>query len=252
MRPPSFRLGSIVRPLAAALVLAPQAEAQYGQGNGFLFREPVGSFALRAGFAQAQAGSDIFSFVTDELTLGRSDFAGLSYAASLSVRLQPRLDLELGGSYSGSSARSEFRDFVDNNDLPIEQTTSLGRVPLSANAKFYLASRGRSIGRYAWIPTKFAPFIGAGGGAMWYRFKQVGDFINFETFDVFPDAFESSGWTPTANGFGGVDISLGPRFGFTAEGRYTWAKATLSSDFDGFERIDLSGYNGTLGFYVRF
>jgi hypothetical protein len=49
-----------------------------------------------------------------------------------------------------------------------------------------------------------------------------------------------------------VEISLGPRLGFTAEGRYAWARAKLGRDFDGFERIDLSGYNGTLGFFVRF
>jgi hypothetical protein len=212
----------------------------------------VGSFALRAGFEQASAESDIFSFMTDELTLGRSDFAGVSFAGDLAFRIRPQLDLVLGGSYSGSSARSEFRDFVDNNDLPIEQTTSLKRVPLTASAKLYLTSRGRSIGRFAWIPTKFAPFVGVGGGAMWYRFRQRGDFIDMDTFDVFPDEFRSSGWTPTANGFAGLEVSLGPRFGLTGEGRYTWAKAPLSEDFSGFDRIDLSGYNASLGLYVRF
>jgi hypothetical protein len=252
MRPLSFRRGYFVAAFGAAIVLSTPAAGQAGQGDGFLFKRPIGSFALRVGFDQATASSDIFSFVTDELTLGRSDFAGLSYAANLSFRLRPRLDIELAGAYSGSSAESEFRHFVDNNDLPIEQTTALRRVPLTASAKFYFASRGRSIGRYAWIPTKFVPYVGAGGGAMWYRFEQKGDFIDMETTEVFPDAFESSGWTPTANGFAGVEISLGPRLGFTAEGRYAWARAKLGRDFDGFERIDLSGYNGTLGFFVRF
>lgn len=236
---------------AAVLVLSQPAAAQ-SSGDGFLFRQPVGSFALRAGFDQATASSDIYSFVTDELTLGRSDFAGITFAADLAFTIRPRLDLVFGGSYSGSSAESEFRRFVDNNDLPIEQTTSLKRVPVTASAKFYLTSRGRSIGRYAWIPTKFAPFVGVGGGAMWYRFQQEGDFINMETFEVFPDSFRSSGWTPTASGFAGLDVSLGPRFGFTAEGRYTWARAAMSSDFSGFDRIDLAGYNASAGLYVRF
>ncbi len=238
--------------LAAALSLAHPAAAQHGSGNGFLFRAPIGSFALRAGFGQAQAKSDVFTFVTDELTLGRSDFGGMSYSADLAFRVQPRLDLVLGGAYSGSSARSEFRRFVDNNDLPIEQTTKLDRVPLTLSAKLYLTSRGRSIGRYAWIPAKVTPFVGAGGGAMWYRFEQDGDFINMETMEVFGDTFQSEGWTGTLNGFGGVDVSLGPRFGVTAEARYTSAKAPLGEDFSGFDRIDLSGYNATLGFYVRF
>lgn len=265
MRSHSFAPDSIVAPfhrddfgwagflvgLAMALVFAHPVMAQ-GSGNGFLFRQPVGSFGLRAGFAQANAGSDVFSFMTDELTLGRSDFAGVSLGVDLAFRIKSQVDLVLGAEYSGSNARSEFRRFVDNNDLPIEQSTSLARVPLTASAKMYLTPRGRSIGRFAWVPAQFAPFVGVGGGAMWYQLRQQGDFIDMETFEVFPDAFRSSGWTPTANGLAGLDVSLGPRFGVTGEGRYTWAKAPLSRDFSGFDRIDLSGYNASLGLYVRF
>jgi hypothetical protein len=248
---PRFPRAAVVAAFALALLLPAQATAQ-GSGNGFLFGEPAGSFGVRAGFAQAAAGSDIFSFVTDELTLGRGDFATVSFDADLAFRIHRRVDLVFGGSYTGSSARSEFRHFVDNNDLPIEQTTRLARLPLTASAKVYLASRGRSVGRFAWIPASFTPFVGAGGGAMWYRFKQDGDFINMETFDVFGDTFQSSGWAPTAIGFAGLDISLTPRLALTGEGRYTWARASMSSDFSGFEKIDLSGYNASLGLYVRF
>jgi hypothetical protein len=237
--------------LATLIAFAPSAGAQV-QGRGFLFRPPIGSFAVRAGFAQANAKSEIFSFVTDELTLGRSDFASPSVDADLAITVAPRLDIVLGASYSGRHAPSEFRRFVDNNDLPIEQTTGLVRVPITAGAKLYLLSRGRSIGRFAWVPSTWSPFIGAAAGAMWYQFKQEGDFINMETLDVFPDTYESSGWAATAHGLAGLDISLGPRFGLTGEGRYTWGKAPMGRDFQGFDKIDLSGYNASVGIYVRF
>ena len=246
----SVRVGFTVRLLAALLLAGPVAAQT--QGNGFLFRQPVGTLGLRAGFAQPTASSDIFEFVTDELSLGKSDFASASFELDLAFRLFERLDVVFGSAYSGSDSQSDFRRFVDNNDLPIEQTTSFARVPVTASAKLYLMDRGRSVGRYAWIPSTFAPYIGAGGGAMWYRFRQEGDFINMDTFEVFTDTFESEGWAPTAVAFAGVDVSLGPRFGVTGEGRYTWGKASMSSDFDGFEKIDLSGYNASLGFYVRF
>lgn len=246
-----FRWLGLLAGLAIVLGLALPASAQT-QGRGFLFRPPVGSFTIRGGFDQARAESDIFSYVTDQLTLGRSDFASASVGADLSIRLAPRLDLVLGASYAGRNAQSEFRRFVDNNDLPIEQTTKLARVPVTAGAKFYLTSRGRSIGRFAWVPTSWAPYVGAGGGGMWYQFRQEGDFINMETLDVFGDRFQSKGWTATAHGLAGLDISLGPRFGVTGEGRYTWARAPMSSDFQGFDKIDLSGYNASVGIYVRF
>lgn len=237
--------------LTALFALAPGAGAQT-QGRGFLFRPPIGSFGVRVGFAQARAESDIFSFVTDELTLGHSDFASASVDADLAFKVLPRLDLVLGASYSGRNAQSEFRRFVDNNDLPIKQTTNLTRVPVTASAKLYLLQRGRSIGRFAWVPSGWSPFVGAGAGAIWYRFKQEGDFINMATLEVFGDTFDSRGWAATAHGLAGLDISLGPRFGLTGEGRYTWAKAPMSNDFKGFDKIDLSGYNASVGFFVRF
>jgi hypothetical protein len=87
---------------------------------------------------------------------------------------------------------------------------------------------------------------------MWYRFQQSGDFINMETFDVFGDTFKSEGWTPAGVAFAGIDFSLGPRFALTTEARYTYARAKMGADFDGFEKIDLSGYGLTAGFSVRF
>jgi hypothetical protein len=87
---------------------------------------------------------------------------------------------------------------------------------------------------------------------MWYRFEQIGDFIDFDTTRVFPDAFRSSGWTPTVHAIGGVDISLHSRLALTTEARYEWGKAELSSDFAGFDRLDLSGFTLTTGISVRY
>ena len=62
---------------------------------------------------------------------------------------------------------------------------------------------------------------------MYYSFQQQGDFIDFATFKVFPDHFESDGWAPTVHTFVGTDVSLNPRFAVTVEGRYEWAHKQL-------------------------
>jgi hypothetical protein len=230
------------------------AQAQSG-GNGFLFHRPVGSFTIRGGFDQASAGSSLFDYVIDSLTLGRGDFRGFSVGTDLSFRLSPRFDLVLGADYAASSAGSEFRHWEDQDNKPIEQTTTFRRLPLTAGLKAYLGSRGQSVGHFAWIPSKYVPFVGAGAGLMWYRFRQQGDFVDFQTFDVFNDEFESAGWTGTAYGTAGFDISLGPRFAVTTQGKYTYAKARVSGDFEDynqFGKMDLSGFGATVGFYVRF
>jgi hypothetical protein len=221
-------------------------------GNGFLFRAPSGQVSFRGGFDRAAAGSDLFAFTVKELTLRHRDFSSLTFATDIDYVLTPRFYARFSIGVSRSTTPSEFRDFVDNDRRPIEQATTFVRLPLSASVKAYLANPGRSVGHFAWIPSRYAPYVGAGGGAMWYRFRQRGDFIDFATSRVFPDHFVSEGWTPTIQAFAGTDMSLTPRFAVTAEGRYHWARSRLSTDFSQFQPIDLSGFALTAGFSIRY
>ena len=237
--------------VAVLLVWAPSAFAQ-GSGDGFLFKPPAGTIGIRSGFDRALAGSDVFTFVTDQLTVNKGDFSSATFAFDVDVRVKPRIDAVFSVGASSSSTRSEFRNWVDNNRLPIEQTTEFRRVPLTAAIKAYVLPPGQTIGHFAWVPARFAPYVGAGGGAMWYQFVQSGDFISFDSLKVFSDRFDSNGWAPTVQAFGGVDVSFAKRFAMTTEARYEWARASLTRDFSGFNRIDLSGIAFTSGISVRY
>jgi hypothetical protein len=220
-------------------------------GNGYLFGAPVARLNLRAGYARANANSDVFDDAIRFLTLERSSFSGPSIGGDFAVTVAPRLDLTLSADYSAAVRSSEDRGYLDNNNLPIEQTTSFRRVPLTANAILYLTPRGRSIGKLAWIPARVVPWIGAGGGTMWYRFQQEGDFVDYQTLDVFTTKLESSGWAPTLQALGGVDVTLTPRIAVNVDARRTWASATPSGGFRTYEKVDLSGLTGALGFTIR-
>lgn len=248
-----FGIAAAVLLTFATFAAAGPAAAQ-GSGNGFLFQEPAGSFSLRGGYSRANAGGDLFSFFSNTFTLNRGDFSGLTGAADLAFRLSPRLDIVLGSSYAGTSRASEYRRLVDQNEQPIRQTTGLQRVPVTASLRAYLTPRGRSVGQFAWVPARIAPYVGAGGGVMWYRLRQTGDFVDVVNpgNEVFPADISSSGWTPTANAMAGLEYSLTPRLALTGEGRYTWARANLNQSFTGFRRMDLSGFSTTLGLSVRF
>jgi hypothetical protein len=237
--------------VGATLLLGLPAEAQ-SAGDGFLFGAPRVTMTVRGGFDLARAQSDIFSFATEHLTVDRGDFSGFSGGLDFSVRLVDRVDLMLSGSYTGRTTGSEFRKWIGDDDLPVEQTTRFERAPVTANVKAYLLPRGRSIGRYAWLPARVAPYMGAGGGGMWYRFRQEGEFVDFRTQRIFRDQLESTGWAPTAQAFAGADLSLTPRLALTADTRYTWAKTGLGVAFEEFDPIDLSGLSATVGFSVRF
>jgi len=242
----------------AALAVPIAATAQ--QNRDFLFRTPRATLGLQVGYAVPAASSQIFDFTQQQLTVRRSDFRSATWGGELAIRVTPRVDVAMDVSYAKSRTLSELRHWVDNNDLPIQQTTEFQRVPLTFGAKVYLMDRGRSIGRFAWIPNRWTPFVGAGAGWVWYRFQQNGDFIdeadctaNPDTgCGIFTDRYVSDGNAPTIHVFGGADWSLSPTFLLTAQARYAWARAEMGSDFLGFDRMDLSGFQATAGISVRF
>lgn len=234
----------------AALLLANPAEGQRS-GEGFLFGPPGAILNVHGGIGRPNAASDVFTFVSEQLTIGRDDFTGVAAGASLFIPVAERLDLSLSGTYTGRVSSSEFRDWVDNDDLPIEQRTQLIRVPLLAGARVYLIPRGRSIGSLAWIPAPVSAYVGASAGGMWYRFRQTGDFVDFQDNSIFFDELTSQGWTPAGQLSAGVDFSLTTRLGLTAEANHLWSRANLDRDFDEFDPIDLSGFSVLVGISLR-
>jgi hypothetical protein len=233
-------------------LLPAQASAQQRRRPDFLFRTPRVALAFRAGYAMPIASSEIFDFTRQQLTVSRSDFASATWEGEVAIRATDRVDVALDLGYARSRTPSEFRDWVGTDDLPISQTTEFKRVPLTLGVKAYLEDRGRSVGRFAWIPRTFAPFVGAGAGWVWYTFDQQGEFVDFDTYDVFPDHFTTTGRAPTIHLFGGADWSLAPGFLLTTEARYAWARGEMGADFEGFDRLDLSGFQATAGISVRF
>ena len=170
-------LGRGVLLLGALSLLASHAQAQ-SAGDGFLFRPPKGSISIRGGFDRASAGSDLFTFAVNQLTLSRGDFSSLTFATDVDHQIKSATAVRFSLSMSRSTTPSEFRDWVDNDRQPIRQTTGYTRVPITASVKQYLFGQGRRVGHFAWVPAHYAPYVGAGGGVMWYRFDQTGDFID--------------------------------------------------------------------------
>ncbi len=220
-------------------------------GRDFLFGAPAVTLSLRGGYNFARAGGDVFDHTRQFLTVNRRDFGAFAVAADLGVRVTPRLDVLFSFAHEGTSVRSEFKDWVDQNELPIEQRTRFSQTPLTAGLRYYLVPRGREIGRFVWIPTRVVPYIGVAIGGVYYSFDQTGDWVDFQDLAVFTDQLESSGWTGIGQAMGGVDVALTPWMGLVAEGRFSMANASPGSDFRGFDGIDLTGLQFTVGLSFR-
>jgi opacity protein-like surface antigen len=213
----------------------------------FLFKRPRGLVSVRGAWLMPSENSDLFDFVQDQLTIDSGDFNSPSFAMDLGYALNPHLDIVGGFDVAKQSVDSEYRDLVDNNLLPIEQQSTLRQNSFTGSIRVALMPRGRAVGRYAWVPARVQPYVGAGGGMVFWEFKQTGDFVDFQDQEVFSDVFTSGGASLSGHVLGGVDIQLYKQLFLTTEGRYVWASGELNNEFVGFEPLDLSSLRISAG-----
>jgi opacity protein-like surface antigen len=243
-------LGS--NPIAAQLTSADQPRPD------FRFRQPWVTLGIRGGYVFNRANGEIYTFLTEKLTLDSDDFNAGGFQLDVAVRALSWLDVVFGFEYNYSSSRSEFRNFKEAiTDAPIKQDTELTQVPLTTSLKLYPLGRGRQVGEYAWIRSTLVPYVGGGLGATWYWLKQHGDFVDESDCTpllgctIFSDKISTSAWAFSKHVFAGLDLKLTRNFGLVVEGRYQWARATVKRDYVGFERINLDGARVMVGFSFR-
>lgn len=218
----------------------------------FLIGQPRGLLAVRGGWLFANTGTDLYDFISDQLTIDGKDFNTSSISGDIGMSIGSRFDVIATLEQAQASIPSEYRDFVDTAGVAITQTTRRKETVVSGTVRVALLPRGRRISRFAWVPRTFTPYVGVGGGAVKYAFQQYGSFVDFQTHRVFTDDFSSQGWVPTAHVLGGVDLRLYRRLYLTTEARYTWSTADLEADFVGFEPIGLGGLRTSAGLQVVF
>lgn len=240
--------------LVAVLAVSAPSPVTAQTGDGFLFKEPRVSLKLETGYGFQRAESALFDQVIDDFTLERRDFDSPYLGGELGVRVNEQWDVALGVGYQSASTVSEYRDFVGTDDLPIEQVTTFRLVPLVVSGKYYLKPRGRSIGRFAWIPETVVPYLGAGVGLMSYRFEQDGEFVDESDpgLPIFRDRLTTDRNTFLARAAAGLDFAVSERFVLSGEARYHYARGSLDNDFSRFGDIDLDGLQLVAGVSVRF
>jgi hypothetical protein len=240
---------------AVVLALLALPSVSFAQsGKGFLFRKPVGSFAMRAGYEASAANGDGFDLFRSETTLGSRSFDSFNLGFDLNYFASRYVDVTMTLDVSSRSTTSEYRDWEENGK-PIVHESELDRVALGAGIRYNLLSRGRQISSLAYVPAKVVPYIGATAGVMWYEFAQHGDFVevvNDSTGNIFSDELISHHYGVMGQVFGGIERRLNARWSLVGEGRFTQSNSKFTKDYLGLGDIQLSGLALTVGASVRF
>ena len=201
----------------------------------------LGYFALRG--EDTRIVDDVITENLGLFAFGLDQFNNASVGAEWLVGLGEFVEVGLGVGFYRQTVLSVYDDFVDVDGTEIEQDFKLRVTPVTATVRFYPFGQRSAI----------QPFAGAGVGLFNWRYSEVGEFVDFNTFDVFRDRFAAEGNDVGAVYLGGVRVLAGTRYAVGVEVRYQDVQGVVGID-QGFldERIDLGGLTTSVSFNVRF
>ena len=116
---------------------------------------------------------------------------------------------------------------------------------MNATVRYWVLPRGRRIGRLAWVPNKLAFHVGIGAGTRWYELRQIGDFVDVQSLNIYADSLQSRGLALSRHVSAGASIRMTRRLFAVAEARRVWSRSELVRPFDGV--MDLNGLQMTGG-----
>lgn len=191
-----------------------------------------GSLRFRLGVFEPSGDSQFWDDYFTDFTGSPSSFEDVVFGVDYLWRTSRNAGLLFGGSFYKGSTTVAYRDWQRLEGGEITHLVTLELSDLTAAYVWRFGDRGAR------------PYLGAGGGLLWWKFREDGEFIDFGDPDL-PIVFASylaDDITWEAFALAGFDVPLGYSWSFFFEGRYRWAEADLNRDFSGFGEIDLSGY----------
>lgn len=231
-------LSAVATAAMLTLVGAGAADAQRYRGDS------GNEVRFRGGVFTPEGGSGYWDDNFRDFRGSKSDFQGGTIGVDYLHEIAPFLDVMIGSSYYYADHDLAYRGFEDERGHSIFHTTRIQTASFDAGLVLRLAPRQAPI----------VPYIGGGGTAISYELEEEGDFVNFDRNPprIFHDRFHSQdvayGWFALA----GLEIPLHRNFSVFAEGRWQDADSTLSDDFDGFGRLNLTGTSVMVGAAWRF
>ncbi len=225
----------IVAAALAAVLLAPHAAL--AQQSLVL---NVGHFAARG--VDARIDDDVLLANLDQFAFAPTDLNSVTFGGEWAIGLGDHLEAGVGVGYLRGSAPSTYIDFVDDDGAEIRQDFTLEMAPITGMLRLF-----------PFGDTVVRPYVGAGIGLFVWRYREVGEFIDFYDYSILRDRFVAGGADVGGVVLGGLRVPLGDRLAAGVEVQYQRATGRLDLD-DEFlaDRIDLGGLTTRFTFRIEF
>ncbi len=201
----------------------------------------VGYFALKG--ADSRGEDDVLFRNLDSLLFDIKDFNGASFGAEWLIGVTDYIEVGAGINFYQRTVPSIYDALVNVDGSEIEQDLKLRQVPMSATVRFLPIGRRASV----------QPYIGAGIGAINWRYTETGEFVDFND-DIFRASYEAKGTEVGPVILGGIRFPVADVWLIGGEVRWHSAKGNTGGIDEGFlgDKIDLGGLTASFAMHFRF
>ncbi len=228
----------IVAAAVAALLAAGSVQAQWLWRPG-----DTASTRFRLTLFEPNGSSEAWDALYAGFSGSPSDLSDLGFGLDFRWMLGRNSGIQFGFSFSEGSSTSEYTEWVAGDGTAIRHQKSLELGDLTV-LWVLRPGDGRAV----------SPYLGIGGGFLWYELSEAGDFIDFGSADlpIVRTGYFGDGTTFELLGVVGLDVRLAGGWSFLAEGRWREAEDDLGGDYGGYGKLDLSGWELSAGFAFNF
>ena len=244
----------VLIPLLATVALAattgadsgqPPRRSPYPDASQRSVREPRFAVSTYAGFRVLDVTSELFAANEFDFGITDNDFVTGGYGFAFDFAVLPRVDVSIGFDSGDAKTFGSYLDFVYDDGGEIEHTARLAMTELSLGVRLRLLGAA----------SRVRPYLIGGVTGAYYRYTEIGDFVDFDTGDIYYDAFEEKSFLPGFFAGAGADVAVvrlrdGGRVELFGEFRYARSEGEHADGFDGFGDLRLDRSGGLFG--VRF
>jgi opacity protein-like surface antigen len=201
----------------------------------------LGYFAVKG--EDSRDEDDVIFRDLDSLIFDIGDFNGATFGGEWLLALSDYIEVGAGVSFYQRTVPSIYRFLEEENGDQIEQDLKLRQIPMTATVRFLPVGRRGSV----------QPYIGAGIGAINWRYTETGEFVDFND-EVFRARYEAKGTEVGPVVLGGIRFPVADVWFVGGEVRWHSAKGDTGGIDEGFlgDKIDLGGWSGNFTVHFRF